>query len=303
MLQECRHVFTAMGSPCEARFFAHDREAASAAANAVHDEVERLETRYSRYREDSTLSAINRAAASGEIIEIDAETSGLFDYADTCHRQSAGLFDITSGILRRVWHKGRTDLPSDDEIDAVRASIGWHRVRRDGSCLRCEPGTEIDFGGIVKEYAADRAAALLQQLGLQHGIVNLGGDIRVLGPQPDGSPWRIGIRDPHRADRSLGTLNLVRGAVATSGDYERGIVLNGRRYGHVLNPRTGWPVRHLVSVTVIADVCLVAGSASTIAMLMESAGPAWLQALGLPHYWIDANGRTGGSFTPDGANH
>lgn len=301
MLEECRHVFTAMGSPCEARFFAGSRDIAEAAANAVHAEVERLEARYSRYRDDSLLSAINRAAAVGEVIEVDAETSGLLDYADTCHRQSAGLFDITSGVLRRVWHKNRTTVPLYDEIEDARAKIGWHRVHRDGNTLRCEPGMEIDFGGIVKEYAADRAVAILQALGIRHGVVNLGGDIRVLGPRPDGSPWRIGIRDPHHAQRSLGTLSLLRGGVATSGDYERGIVLNGSRYGHVLNPKTGWPVRHLVSVTVVADACLIAGSASTIAMLMEAEGPAWLSALGLPHHWIDADGRSGGTFAPDAA--
>nr|WP_306306195.1 FAD:protein FMN transferase [Methylomonas koyamae] len=154
---------------------------------------------------------------------------------------------------------------------------------------------EIDFGGVVKEYAADRAAALCQAHGIRHGLVNLGGDIKVVGPRADGSPWQIGIRHPHRSGGLLDTLALAAGAVASSGDYERCITLDGVRYGHVLNPRTGWPVRHLAAVTVIAEFCVVAGSASTIAMLKEEDGPAWLTDLQLPHLWVDLNGECGGS--------
>jgi len=294
----CQHEFAAMGSPCELRFFASSAAAAHATVAAVLGDIERLEATYSRYRNDSLVTAINRVASAGGEIEVDEETAGLFDYADACHRQSDGLFDITSGILRRVWHKGRTTRPTQTEIEACIERIGWHRIERSGTRIEITAGMEIDLGGIVKEYAADRAAGIMQRAGVAHGIVNLGGDIRVLGPQPDASPWRIGIRDPRHPDRSLGTLALVRGAVATSGDYERCLLINGRRYGHVLNPKTGWPVRRLASVTVVADLCVVAGSASTIAMLKEEEGPAWLEALGLPHYWIGTDGRTGGTFAP-----
>jgi thiamine biosynthesis lipoprotein len=158
------------------------------------------------------------------------------------------------------------------------------------------PGLELDLGGIVKEYAADRAATLCREFGIAHALVNLGGDIRVIGPHPDGSPWRIGIRDPHREEGVLQMLELYHGALASSGDYERCISIDGVRYGHVLNPRTGWPVRHLAAVSVIADFCVVAGSASTIGMLMEEDGGTWLQELGLPHLWVDVNGKTGGNL-------
>jgi thiamine biosynthesis lipoprotein len=155
---------------------------------------------------------------------------------------------------------------------------------------------ELDLGGLVKEYAADRVAARCQALGVRSGMVNLGGDVRVLGPKPDGSPWRIGIRHPRRRGALLRTVELLRGGLATSGDYERCIVLEGVRYGHVLNPCTGWPVRHLASVSVVADRCIVAGSASTIALLRERKGPAWLSALRLPHLWVSVDGATGGSL-------
>ena len=126
--------------------------------------------------------------------------------------------------------------------------------------------------------------------------MNLGGDITLVGPRADGSAWRIGIRHPRRKGAVLRSLSLREGALATSGDYERCIVIDGTRYGHVLNPRTGWPVRRLASVSVVGNLCVVAGSASTIAMLKEARGPRWLKTLGLPHLWVDVNGRIGGSL-------
>ena len=291
-----RFPFTAMGSPCEIQFFAGDERSAQVAADMAIADARRLEQRYSRYRDDSLLAGINRVAAAGGGIEVDAETAGLLDYADTCYRESGGLFDITSGILRRAWRFKEGKLPQPGEVEALLSRIGWDRVRWQAPRLEFPPGMELDFGGIVKEYAADRLAALCLNAGIRHGFINLGGDIRVFGPHPDGRPWHIGVQEPGRRNVAMGTLAIERGGVATSGDYERCITVDGRRYGHVLNPKTGWPVQHLASVTVVADFCVVAGSASTIAMLMEAEGPVWLEALGLPHFWQDQAGNCGGSL-------
>lgn len=118
----------------------------------------------------------------------------------------------------------------------------------------------------------------------------------MIGPHADGSPWRVGIRHPRNAGAVLQTIELHSGALASSGDYERCIMLNGVRYGHVLNPKTGWPVRRMASVSVVGDFCVVAGSAATIAMLKEDKGPTWLAGLGLPHLWVDVNGEEGGEL-------
>jgi len=138
--------------------------------------------------------------------------------------------------------------------------------------------------------------ALCWEAGIRHGLVNLGGDIKIIGPQPDGAPWAIGIRHPRQPGAFIKTLYLGQGAMASSGDYERCIEVNGVRYGHVLNPRTGWPVAYLAAVSVVADLCVVAGSASTIAMLKEQAGPGWLQSMQAPHYWFDVTGSLGGNL-------
>ncbi|HEY5239664.1 MAG TPA: FAD:protein FMN transferase [Rhizomicrobium sp.] len=296
-LKYYRQSFKAMGSPCEIQLFAEtNAEAKRVAAIAIGD-VARLESLYSRYREDSFLSAINRVAASGGAITVDEETAGLLNYADTCHAQSDGLFDISSGILRRAWRFDQNALPDPAQIEALLDRVGWHKLRWQSPVLEfLIPGMEIDFGGVVKEYAADRAAALCREAGVLHGVVNLGGDIKIIGPRADGNAWRIGIRHPRDKEAVIGTLMLHEGALASSGDYERCIKLNGVRYGHVLNPKTGWPVRHLAAVSVAGEFCVVAGSASTIAMLKEDRGPAWLEDLGLPHLWVNTSGEAGGTL-------
>lgn len=284
-----------MGSPCEIQLFAQSQAQAKRIANIAIADVNRLEARYSRYREDSFLSAINRVAATGGSITVDEETAGLLNYAVACYEQSDGLFDITSGILRRAWNFKSGILPTETTIQELLDKVGWHKLRWNPPVLEFPvPGMEVDFGGVVKEYAVDRVAALCRQAGIRHGVINLGGDIKIIGPRGDGSAWRIGIRHPRNKDSLLETLLLKKGALASSGDYERCIVLDGVRYGHVLNPKTGWPVRHLAAVSVVGDFCVVAGSASTIAMLKEDAGPAWLEDLGLPHLWVDVNGQSGG---------
>ncbi len=286
-----------MGSPCEIQLFTKTGLKAKRVADAVIADVHNLEARYTRYRSDSFLSAINRVASFGGSIIVDEVTAGLLNYAATCHEQSDGLFDITSGILRRAWNFKSGALPDEEQIRILLDKIGWHKLRWKPPMLEFPmPGMEIDFGGVVKEYAVDKAAALCLDAGVRHGVVNLGGDIKVIGPRPDGRPWRIGIRHPRQKEALIETLLLHEGALASSGDYERCIMIDGVRYGHVLNPITGWPVQYLSSVSVIGDFCVVAGSASTIAMLKEDKGPAWLEAMGLPHLWMDARGVAGGSL-------
>jgi thiamine biosynthesis lipoprotein len=155
----------------------------------------------------------------------------------------------------------------------------------------------LDLGGVVKEYAADRAAAICREHGTVHGVVDLGGDLSLIGPHGDGTPWCVGIKAPLAPGQAAAEIALARGALATSGDYERAMVVDGRRYSHIVDPRSGEPVQSFASVSVIADSCLVAGAASTLAMLFGiERGAAWLRELGLPHLTIDAAGRMGGDI-------
>jgi thiamine biosynthesis lipoprotein len=293
-----RFPFRAMGSPCELHLYAEtDEHAESVAARAI-GEVARLERKYTRYRDDSLTAEINRSAGRREGVAVDPETASLLDYADTSHRESDGLFDITSGILRRAWNfKGRR-LPSQPEIESLMGRVGWERVRwARPRIILPVAGMQIDFGGYVKEYAADRVSELCRSLGVRHGLVDLGGDLCVVGPHPDGSPWRLGIRDPGNPESAIASVCLSQGALASSGDYERCMIVDGHRYGHLLDPRSGWPVEGLAAVSVVAPHCLIAGTASTVAMLKGSdEGSRWLDTLGLPSLRVTRDGDLGGSL-------
>lgn len=296
-MQLYRFAFTAMGSPCELQLYGADAAQVGSLATLALNEANRLEQRYSRYRPDSLLSQINQVAAAGGHLAVDTETASLLNYAHTCYEQSDGLFDITSGLLREIWHFKSGQIPLQSQIDALLPRIGWHQLHWQAPTLSFPAGMQLDFGGIVKEYAADRLASLLWNGGCQQGFINLGGDIRVLGPHPDGSPWRIGIKHPRsNGTEPLKIIELAQGGIASSGDYERGIEINGKRYGHILNPKTGWPVQYLAAVTVVADLCVLAGSAATIGLLKEQAGPTWLAGLGVEYLWVDTMGRAGGSL-------
>lgn len=271
--------FQALGSACELQLAA-DPARASGIADACVAEVQRIETKYSRYRPDSVTSTIN-CNAGLRPTALDPETNGLLSYAAVAHQQSQGLFDITSGVLRRVWQFKQPQLPDPAHIEALLPLIGWANVVWDGTQLFLPKlGMEIDFGGIGKEYAVDRIADLCLAAGCTGGLLNLGGDLRAIGPQSDGRPWAIGIVHPRQPGASVATLVLETGALATSGDYERAIVVHKRRYCHILDPRTGWPVvDSFQSVTVCAPRCLVAGTLATTAMLLgEQKGLALLRS-------------------------
>lgn len=274
-----------MGGPCRLRLdHAGEGEALSALA-AAEAEVRRLESRYSRYLPDSITTQINRQAGIAAV-PIDSETAGLLRHADTLWRESDGLFDLTSGILRRAWDFRSGRLPGRAELEPLLAKVGWRRLQWSSRrAFLPESGMELDFGGCVKEYAADSAAAILRRSGMAHALVDLAGDIATVGGQADGSPWQVGVRGPGDRDRAVATLTLRGGAIASSGDYERCIEVEGERFGHILNPRTGWPVQGLAAVSISAPQCLVAGSAATLAMLRpEGEALEWLRSLGLP--WV-----------------
>ena len=291
-MQKFRFTFRAMACDNIVEIYAPSARLANAAAQAAIGEVTRIEAKYSRYRDDSTVSIINRSAGVAAV-DIDDETSHLLNYAAACYEQSGGLFDITSGILRRAWDFNADRPPARAIIEPLLPLIGWRLVERSPEKIFLpNHGMEIDFGGFGKEYAVDRAAAVLLSCGLRHGFVSLGGDVTVTGPRADGEPWQLGIRHPRHPNSVVAQLPIASGAIATSGDYERCLDYQGRRYSHILDPHTGESVAGWQSVTALAPTCLVAGSVSTIAMLKGVSGAKkWLQDSGAAYIAVDAAGQ------------
>ncbi|HEX5789139.1 MAG TPA: FAD:protein FMN transferase [Woeseiaceae bacterium] len=260
--------FFAMGSPCEVLVECTSGSEAFDLVGLAATEAWRIEDKYSRYLGGNIVARINSAA--GEPVEVDEETSRLLGFAATLHSLSGGRFDITSGALRRVWRFDTGSLvPAHDRVRAVLSLVGWHRATWQPPVLVIPAGMEIDLGGIGKEYAVDRAVACLRDVSEYACLVNFGGDLAVTRVPQRRKAWHVGIESLRGVRQSPEKLiRLEAGALATSGDTRRFVLSEGQRFGHILDPRTGWPVRGApASVTVAADSCIQAGTLCTLAML------------------------------------
>lgn len=294
----CAGRFAAMASPCELLVAGDDVPLARELTRIVYEEAQRIEQKFSRYRDDNVIAAINRAA--GERVAVDEEINRLLDYAETCWQLSDGAFDITSGVLRRAWKFDGSDrLPEQAQIDELLPLVGWQKVQREAGSIRLPAGMEIDFGGIGKEYAVDRALMLASAQTDAALLVNFGGDLACNGTSAPGllpddastggnsratRTWTVGVEKPGGGVARL--LRFRAGSLTTSGDARRFLLKDGVRYGHILDPRTGWPVRDAPrSVTVVARTCIEAGTLSTLAILRGREAGEFLAAQEAQH-WI-----------------
>lgn len=272
-----RGSFFAMGSPCELLCEADGEGAAKTLVNVAAHEAWRIEDKFSRYLSGNVVEQIN--TAGGETVEVDAETARLIDFSTQLHEMSDGRFDITSGVLRQVWtFDGSDRIPNANVVSEMLVNLGWHRVTWTGATISMPQGMEIDFGGVGKEYAVDRTAGLLREQSASSCLVNFGGDLAVTASPAERPAWQIGIEslqgESAGPDR---VINLASGALATSGDARRFLQKDGVRYGHIIDPTTGWPVQEAPrSVTVAADTCVQAGMLSTLAMLEGAGAEAFL---------------------------
>ncbi|WP_273452264.1 FAD:protein FMN transferase [Nevskia ramosa] len=258
--------FEAMASPCEVLVDGADAATLQTLTGQVAEEVWRIERHWSRYLPGNVVDCINRA--DGQPVEVDEETGRFLDYAARLWDISDGLFDITSGVLRRAFHFDGSDrLPSAEAVKALLPLVGWDKVQWQSPMLQLLPGMQIDFGGIGKEYAVDRACAIAASASGLPVLVNCGGDLASSAPRADGKPWMVGI-DVQGMDVDAPVIALHRGGIASSGDVHRYLMKDGVRYPHVLDPRTGWPVTGGPRVvTVAAGSCTEAGVLSTLALL------------------------------------
>jgi FAD:protein FMN transferase len=275
-----------MGGPCEVLVETGDAAAAREVADTVAACAWRVEGKFSRYRSDNIVAKIN--ASEGAPVEVDAETADLLDFAGLMNQLSSGLFDITSGVLRRAWKfDGADRFPARAEIDALLPLVGWSKVAWRRPVITLLPGMQIDFGGIGKEYAVDQAATMAKHMTDAAVLVNFGGDLAVTRAREGDRPWRVAIEGiDGRAGQAAKLIELTAGAMATSGDTYRFITRNGRRLSHILDPRSGWPVEDAPrTVTVAAPTCTHAGMFTTLAMLKGSGAESFLESEGVRH-WV-----------------
>ena len=279
-------AFHAMATPCEVRLETDSATLAKRVGDVAEAEARRIEAKYSRYKADSVVGQIN--ASGGKDVVVDEETAHLLNFAAQCFDVSDGLFDITSGVLGRIWKFDGSDrIPSIAQIASLRALIGWQKVSWKSPVLNLPIGMEIDLGGLAKEYAVDRALGAIRAITSTPCLVNFGGDLRVSGPRFNGIRWNVAIESVDNDGEFAGMIELAAGALATSGDARRFILKDGVRYGHILDPRTGRPVRRTPrSVTVAAETCIEAGMTATLAMLQGQRAESFLKREGVRAWCI-----------------
>ncbi|HEY8995864.1 MAG TPA: FAD:protein FMN transferase [Lacunisphaera sp.] len=292
-----RLAFRALGTQCEVQYQSRLASAAASFEQAVRTWVEKFEARYSRFRPDSIISRIN-AAAGSSWTPIDREMEDMLDVCASVQALTQGIIDVTAGPLLLLWdyHQARPMVPTPAQVATVRGLVGWGLVqRRPGAVLLPKAGMRLDFGGWGKEWAVDAVAKLAEQHDIPHALIDFGHDIRCVGTPPDRPAWHVGLEDPRRPGSCSGSVALRAGrGIASSGDYLRGFTAGGRRYGHIVDPRTGRPVAHgCRQVTVIADTCFQAGLLSTTAFVLGAeAGLAFIhQFPGAEALIVSENGR------------
>jgi thiamine biosynthesis lipoprotein len=292
-----RADFLAMASPCQLLIQGVEQPIAEQLARLACAEVQRIEAKYSRYRDTNLMATLNKSA--GVVVSIDYETWALLAFADQAYRLSDGLFDVTSGILGRVWHfDGSARLPEQSSIDALLPLINWPAVHcwqasDGGQFFQMPAGMALDFGGFAKEYAADRALAAMASSGLPGLgplLVNLGGDMATNGVLFPEHQWHVGVEPGILAGNggqmAAFLLTLSSGGLATSGDARKFLKKDDRVYGHILNPKTGWPVAGGPrSVSICANTCLESGLLSTLALLQGQEAETFLAGQGR-QYWL-----------------
>jgi thiamine biosynthesis lipoprotein len=223
-------------------------------------ELHRVDSLMSNWTQTSEVARINREASARDVV-VHPEVAGVLALAQRVTRDTDGAMDITIEPVVRVWGflGGTRRVPTQDEITKALASVGPDKLRFDparATVRFTNPDTKIDLGGIAKGYGVDRVVAILRAAGATNALVDLSGNMVALGDAPGKKGWSVGIRDPSGRRPHLGTIRLHDDALSTSGSYEQFVDADGKRYGHIIDPRTGWPAEGLVSVTVVAPTAM-----------------------------------------------
>lgn len=236
-------------------------------------EIQRIEALLTTFKEESQVNQVN-AAAGLLPVKVDREVFGLVRRSIRISELTQGAFDISYGSVdKRFWNfdTRMTSLPDPVAArDAVKLINYRNIILDDKECsvFLKEKGMRIGFGGIGKGYAAEQAKRLLKQNGIKSGIINAAGDLSAWGTQPDGKPWTIGIADPERKEFPFSFLDITNMAVATSGNYEKFITVGGKKYSHTIDPKTGYPVSGIKSVTIICPNAEIADAMATPVTIM-----------------------------------
>lgn len=262
-----------MGNHFELTVVADDEKWAHERIDAGISEIQRIERLLTTFSDDSETNLINQNAGISPVV-VSAETFNLIERSLRISQVTQGAFDITYGSIdKRLWNfdQHMTSLPDKETAKNMVRLINYHNVildREKSTVFLKEKGMRIGFGGIGKGYAAERAKLIMKQQGVESGVVNASGDLTAWGLQPNGKPWTVGIANPDAKHEVFSYMSITDMAVATSGNYEKFVMIDGKKYSHTINPRTGLPVTGIKSVTIITNNAEIADAMATPVMIM-----------------------------------
>lgn len=271
--QVYRKVLKLMGNRFELTVVCESEEAAAGHIQAAIAEIRRIEDLLTTFNEESQTALINRYAGI-QPVQVDAEVCELILRAEKISRITQGAFDLSYGSVdKSLWNfdQHMTTLPDANTAREMVRLIDYRNIKVNMAThevMLLNKGMRIGFGGIGKGYAAERAKLLLRQRGVSSGIVNAAGDLTAWGTQPNGTPWTVGIADPNSTHHPFSYLNISDQAIATSGNYEKFVTINGKKYSHTIDPKTGLPVTGIKSVSIISTNAEIADAMATPVMIM-----------------------------------
>lgn len=273
------------------------KDSAEKAIDTAFSEIEKLEKLFNFFSPESELSLINKNAGISEV-KVSQDTLDILDKTLYVSEKTEGAFDATIGAVITLYDFYKKVKPEDSSIKKKLSFVNYRYLmidRNKSTAFLKKRGMHIDLGGISKGYAADKAVETLKRNRIHSGLVSVAGDIKAFGLKPDGRPWKIGIRNPRakgQEDDIMATIELTDTAISTSGDYERSFINDGKRYHHLLNPRTGYPAEGCQSVSIITKECAFTDAFATgIFILGPEKGIKTLEKMGFDGVIVDSQGK------------
>ncbi len=268
--------------------------------NLCQNELKRLENKFSSYLHDSITSQINQSAGTGSFVPLDAEARSLFQYVDALWHESKHIFDPTTRVLHNCYNNSGNLLASHSQLEGMLKLVGWSNIEiTDSGARMAAKGMLVDLNSCVRPYALDTIRKLLLQNAVNNAFLELDQEVATIGKQPDGANWLVGVRVPKGSRAAIVRIKMNHKGLAIRGDFEHTVVHEGELFGRALSPVDGQPIPGLLSVAIIADNCLTACSAATVARLKtEATGIKWLEKLGLPWMAVDRQLNCHGPLAP-----
>ncbi|MDD4657546.1 MAG: FAD:protein FMN transferase [Eubacteriales bacterium] len=283
-LQAYEKTFFVMDTVVSVQIYTGSASKAELVFDQVLARMEALEGILSAHLPDSDVAKLSRAAGI-EAVAVNSATLAVIAESLDFGERTGGAFDITLAPVLRLYNfsPGKEQKPTQDQLGSAMPLVGWQKVELDPEAHKVyltEKGMQIDLGGVAKGYIIDRCLDVLRENGIDFGLTNAGGDIGLLAEKPDGSPWRVGIKNPENPGTNFAIIEISQGAIATSGDYERFFIEGGKRYHHIIDPRTGMPGDKVRSATILAGSAQLADLLSTAVFVMgPEQGLAFIEEL------------------------